>query len=404
MVDPSRVPVSGPLGAHASGLRSVLLEQGYTRLSARNVLYQVGHLSRWLDEQELQPHQLDSEQVERYLEHRRRSGFTARLTPRSLEPVLCYLRGVGAVPPAQVIVPEPTALSRLLDSYRKYLAHERGLFPSTINMYQRVARQFLSNRFGAQQAAEVARLTAADVTAFVLREARSSSIGYAKLKVTALRSLLRFLHVRGEVAGDLSAAVPAVAGWRLAGLPKALAPSEVRRLLRSRDRRTHVGRRDFAILLLMVRLGLRPGEVATLELDDIQWTRGELHVRGKGNRQDRLPLPRDVGEAVAVYLRRSRPRTALRAVFLAVRAPRGKLTRAAITALVGAAGKVAGLCGLGAHQLRHTAATQMLRNGVPLPDIGHVLRHRSLDTTAIYAKVDRRALSAVVRPWPGRRS
>jgi integrase len=199
----------------------------------------------------------------------------------------------------------------------------------------------------------------------------------------------------------LAAAVPALANRRLAGLPKAITPEEVQKLLQSCDRRTPVGRRDYAAVLLMVRLGLRAGEVAGLRLEDLDWTHGELVIRGKPRRQDRLPLPRDLGEAIVAYLKHGRPRSKYREIFLRVRAPHRPAGRPAVTSLVRAAGKRAGLDAVSAHRLRHTAATQMLRKGASLSEVAHVLRHRHIDTTAIYAKVDHRRLRSLGRAWPG---
>jgi len=236
----------------------------------------------------------------------------------------------------------------------------------------------------------------------VLAVCPGRSRGSAKLLVTALRSLLGFLHVEGMLAESLVGAVPSVAGWRLAGLPRGLEPAQARRLLASCDRRTTAGRRDFAILTLLLRLGLRRGEVARLELGDIDWRAGEIAIRGKGSRQERLPLPADVGEAVAGYLRRGRPASAQgRCVFVRVKAPHLPLTPAGVTQVVVSAGKRSGLGEIAAHRLRHTAATEMLRAGATLPEVGQVLRHRSLLTTAIYAKVDREALRTIARAWIG---
>jgi integrase/recombinase XerD len=220
--------------------------------------------------------------------------------------------------------------------------------------------------------------------------------------VTALRSLLGFLHVEGILQKSLVAAVPSAASWRLAGLPRGLKPNEVQRLLAAPDRRTRIGRRDFAVLMLLIRLGLRAGEVAALTLDDINWRAGELMVRGKGDRRERLPLPDDVGQALVGYLQRGRPATALtRHVFIRVRAPHGPMTTGAVSHAVFAAGRRAGLGTVRAHRLRHSAATQLLAAGAPLIEIGQLLRHRSQLTTAIYAKVDTEALRCLARPWPG---
>jgi integrase/recombinase XerD len=221
------------------------------------------------------------------------------------------------------------------------------------------------------------------------------------LIVCALRSFLHWLHLSGQAPGSLADAVPSVAGWRLSNLPKGLEPGQLRRLLASCDRRTPTGRRDYALLLLLSRLGLRAGEVARLSLDDIDWCCGQIVVVGKGNRAERLPLPADVGAAIAAYLRRGRPATAEgRSAFVRVHAPHRALTTGGVTMVVFDAGQRAGLGKIHAHRLRHTAATAMLRAGSPLPEIGQVLRHRSPLSTAIYAKVDRDALAVLARPWP----
>jgi integrase len=270
-----------------------------------------------------------------------------------------------------------------------------------VHHYSAVARQFLRWRFGEAQVIDVAALKANEVTSFALDAAGRYSIGMAKYAVTALRSFLRYLYLQGQVPVDFRGALPAIAGWRLTGIPKALTVLQVRKLLRACDRRRHVGRRDYAVLLLLARLGLRAGEVSALELEDVDWRHGEILVHGKGRRKERLPLPRDVGAALAQYLRLSRPSVSSRRLFMCVRAPHGPLNRSAVTALVRNACARADLPVVGAHRLRHTAATEMLRAGSSLDEIAQVLRHRSHDTTAIYAKVDRTALRALAWAWPG---
>lgn len=233
------------------------------------------------------------------------------------------------------------------------------------------------------------------------RAGRSGRVGSAKLIVCALRSLLRWLHLTGQVPSSLASAVPSVAGWRLSSLPKGLEPEQLRRLLAACDRRTRTGRRDYAVTLLLARLGLRAGEVARLGLDDIDWRHGEITILGKGNWGERLPLPADVGAAIAAYLRRGRPATAEgRSVFVRVHAPHRPLTSTGVSEVVHDAAQRAGLGKIHAHRLRHTAATAMLRAGSTLPEVGQVLRHRSMLSTAIYAKVDRDALAVLARPWP----
>jgi integrase/recombinase XerD len=393
---PRKVRVSGPLAPFAEGFGGELAARGYSPLSAASLLYVMAHLSRWLAGQGLAPADLGEGRAEEFLAERRRVGSTCWLSGRGLAPLLGYLRGLGVVPgPAGPAV--GTGADVLLGRYRDYLAGERGLAASTIDGYEAVARRFLAGR----AAPDLAGVNVAEVTGFVVAQCRGRGTGSAKILVTALRSLLRYLHLEGITSGGLASAVPAVAGWRGAGLPKALAAAQVAALLGSCDRDTAVGRRDFAVLTLLARLGLRACEVAALELGDVDWRAGELLVRGKGRRGERMPLPADVGEAVAGYLSDGRPRGQCRKVFAWSRAPYGDLTPSGVKSVVRRACDRAGLPQVGAHRLRHTAATQMLRAGSPLAEVGQVLRHRAAATTAIYAKVDDGALRTLARPWPG---
>jgi site-specific recombinase XerD len=359
----------------------------------------MAHLSRWLAANELDPAELTEERLEQFLEHRRAAGYTSWLSGRGLTPIVEYLRREGVVPEVAGNSSAVTPLEGLLQRYQQYLLQERGLVRATLRTYVGVARRFLSARSG--EAEPISNLTADDVTAFVVGEARRFSIGTAKLTVTALRSLLRYLYLQGTLSVDLAAAVPAVAGYRLSGLPKVLEPDQVGQLLSSVDRDTPNGRRDFAVLVVLTRLGLRAGEVASLRLDDVHWARGEISVHGKGNRRETLPLPEDVGQAVADYLRWGRPASPCRRLLLTTRAPYRGVASCTVTGIVNRAAARAGLGGLGAHALRHTAATRMLSRGASLPEVAQVLRHRSLGTTAIYAKVDREALRSLCRRWPG---
>jgi integrase/recombinase XerD len=401
MRDPSRVRVSGPLEEYASGFAAELARVGYMRDAVACQLRLMAHLSGWLAGKDMDAAGLTAAAAaEEFFAARRAAGHTTLRSSRALEPLLAYLRELGVVLPAAVVV-AATPAQELLERYRRYLLCERGLAAGTVRGYVDIVRSFVAGRLAADGSG-LERLAAGDVSGYVLAECPGRSQGSAKLLVTALRSLLGFLHVEGVLAESLRGAVPSVAGWRLAGLPRGLEPAQVRRLLAGCDRRSRVGRRDFAILTLLVRLGLRRGEVARLELRDVDWRAGEILIRGKGDRQERLPLPADIGEAIAGYLARGRPASAEgRCVFVRVKAPHRPLTPGGITNVVVAAGRRAGLGQIGAHQLRHTAATEMLRAGATLPEIGQVLRHRSLLTTAIYAKVDREALRSLARPWPG---
>ena len=390
----------GPLEVYAHGFAEELAGQGYLVTGAKGQLFLAAHLSRWLARRGLEPAALAApELAEEFFAERRSAGYTNYRTVKALVPLLVYLRGLGVVAPPPVA--ELTPAQALLERYRTYLVGERGLAATTARGYIDAVRPFVAARvIDAED--DLAGLTAAEVTAFVVVTCPGQTRGSARMTVTALRSLLAFLHVDGILSGSLVAAVPSAASWVLSGLPKGLAPGEVARLVAAPDRRRRVGCRDFAILLLLARLGLRAGEVAALELDDVDWRAGELTVRGKGNRHERLPLPDDVGQALVSYLQRGRPTTAQgRQLFVRVRAPHRPMTTAAVSNVVFAAGQRVGLGTVRAHRLRHTAATQLLAVGAPLVEIGQLLRHRSQLTTTIYAKVDTEALRTLARPWPG---
>ena len=394
------VRVSGPLAMFASGFGAELLRRGYRPRSAGEQLRLMADASEWLAGQGLGPCDLSAVRVAELMAARRAAGRSHLLSVCALVPLLEYLRGLGVVPAAVVMAPL-TAVERLIECYSAYLLERRGLAASTVRNYVGVARVFVSWREMTTGTLALGELDGAAVIAFVLGEAQRCSVGSAKCLVTRLRAFLRFLHVEGESGRDLTGAVPSVASWRLSGLVKALDGGSLRRLLASCDRRTRVGRRDFAVITVLSRLGLRAGEVAALRLADIDWRSGELLVRGKGGRQERLPLPGDVGEALAGWLSRGRPRCECVFVFTRVRAPLDGLSPSGVSAIVQHGCRRAGLPVVGAHRLRHTAATEMLRAGGSLTEVGQVLRHRSRDVTSIYAKVDRLALSAVVMPWPG---
>jgi len=400
MRDPSRVRVAGPLQQYARGFVVELDRLGYKPKAAAFQVQLMAHLSRWMDARHLGPMGLTPEAAGSFLAARRAEGYVMWLSPKALVPLLGFLRRLGAAPPPAAAPVTPAEM--LLGRYQRYLVTERGLAVVTARGYVDMVRPFLAGREEASGLALV-DLTAAEVTALVVAACPGKPKGTAKLTVTALRSLLRFLHVEGLSSGPLGEAVPAVASWRLAGLPRALEPGQVEALLASCDHNTAVGRRDLAMLTLLARLGLRAGEVAGLSLDDISWRAGEISVRGKGSRGERLRLPVDVGEAIAAYLADGRPEPfeGARQVFLRARAPHRGLASAGVTAAVCHAGQRAGIGRVSAHRLRHSAATAMLRSGAPLTEIGQVLRHSQLRSTAIYAKADLQALRALARPWPG---
>jgi len=368
-------------------------------------MYLMADVSRWLDANEVAPEAFTSARVNQFLASRRAAGQHRRLSPRGLIPLLGYLQAAGVL--AEEAEDEPKSPTDLLvKEFVGYLATERGLAPRTIVGYERVARRFLLDCAPDAHAKDwcVSDLDAAQVNVFLLKDTARLSVGSANNVTTALRALLRFFYVRGYTSTALSGCVPRGGNWRDSGRAVDLTSSDVSRLLASCDRRTAVGRRDFAILTLLSRLGLRASEVVDLTLEDLDWTIGEVTVSGKGGRRDQLPLPVDVGGALADYCRRGRPPTSHRVVFLHSRAPYGPLSYHAIGQIVMAACRRAGLPEVRAHRLRHASACSMRRAGAPLLEIGQVLRHRWAATTALYAKDDLEALAGIARPWPVVRS
>ncbi len=292
------------------------------------------------------------------------------------------------------------AVVLMLERYREYLVDERGLAAESVRCYLLDARVFLAELPGPVESV-LAGLSAGQVTGFFVDYCRDRNVGSAKAMVTGVRSFLRYLHVAGLIPGSLVGAVPAVASWRGASLPRALTTAQVQAMLDSCALATVVGRRDYAVLMLLARLGLRTVEVAALSVDDVDWRSGRLSIRGKGNRVEPMPLPADVGAAMVSYLTGGRPESDGRALFVRVRKPCVSLTAAAVRQIVVRACARAGMPRLGAHRLRHTLATDLLRAGTPLAQVAQVLRHRNQLSTAVYAKVDHAALSLLARPWPG---
>jgi site-specific recombinase XerD len=314
-----------------------------------------------------------------------------------------FLRGKRAIPAEKKLSFRLTPVELCVQTFERYLREERGLAKATILNYLGFIRSFLNDRFGDKRVI-LRSLSSSDVVKFVQSEVPRLHLKRAKLLTTALRSFLQFARYRGHITQDLTGAVPLVANWSMTSIPRAIPEDQVEHLLASIKRDTAIGRRDYAILLLLARLGLRSSEVVFLELDDIDWKAGRLSVCGKSGRQIELPLPAGVGEAIVAYLRDGRPRSACRRVFLRGRAPiRGFLGQSAIGSLVRHSLERAGIDAptKGAHQFRHGLATQMLRHGASLTEIGEVLNHRSPETTKIYTKVDLDALRALALPWPG---
>lgn len=391
------VHVVGPLGPCAQPFQEFLRVRGYTPLSQVNQFQVMTHLSKWMRGRELAVGDVTDARVEEYLQQRRADGYASFCSRASLRQLLTVLVACDA--PLTGTATEPASeLDVLLGEYASFLRQEEGLAASTTQAYALRARRFLT---GCGGVAKIPKLSAADVTKALLHETATLSVGSAQFYAVALRSLLRWCQLSGLIDVDLAGASLPVTGRRTSTLPRGISAADARALLRSCDRRTHTGRRDYAVIILLLRLGLRAGEVAALRLEDIDWRQGELTVHGKQGRIDRLSLPADVGEAMAAYLRHARPRgSARREVFLRDLAPRDGLTCEAVGFLVRRASVRAGLAPFGPHRLRHTLACGMVRAGVPLREIGQVLRHADGTSTTIYARVDVVQLRTVARPWP----
>jgi site-specific recombinase XerD len=391
----------GPLAPHIDGFVLSLVREGYSAASAKEKRDLTIDLSRWMERHKIPLQKLDEKQLAIFRANRRhRSSLQRRRDMCAAGQLLQYLRGLGCVTKRRAQI-ERTSLARLTNDFEQYLRSERGLSRSTLLDYPKIAGQFLKDRFG-NKSVQVKQLQPSDVHRFIIRHLKTRSRGQAKRAVSALRSFLRFLRQRNNITIDLAAAVPGVADWRFSYLPRSIPQWQVERILASCDRKTPIGRRDYAILLLLARLGLRAGEVVKMTLDDFDWKHGEVLVHGKDQREAQLPLPKDVGAALVSYLRHARPDCSTRRVFIRARAPRRSLNAASIGDVVHRALQRAGLNpGLkGSHLLRHSLATNLQSRGATLTEIGQLLRHTDLTTTQIYAKVDIGALRAIALPWP----
>jgi site-specific recombinase XerD len=391
---------ASPFGAQLDSFAAVLSALGYARASIRDRLWTVAAFGRWLKRRGLSATGLTRDAAAAFLRRRASRNRVHRGAAATLRLFFEHLEQQGLMPTSPCH--DPTPMQALQARYEAYLRDDRGLSPVTGPRHRCVLRRFLHFCFG-DGPIDVRALTAADVTRYVVAQTPTRSPASAQLHASTLRSFLRFLWQAGDLASDLTAAIPPVRRWRLVDVPKYLPPGDVTRVLRACDRTTSVGRRDSAILLLLARLGLRGGEVVRLELDDIDWHAGELTVRGKGSVRSRLPLPCDVGDALATYLHRDRPRCHTRRVFVRARAPhRGLGHPSTVSTLVRMALTRAGVNApmKGAHLLRHSLATDLLRRGASLADIGDVLRHQQAQTTEIYAKVDVTRLRVLAQPWP----
>lgn len=388
----------GRLGPFVDGYQVWLLEAGYTPQIARMMLRDLSRLGRWMDAEDVQIGALTVTDIESWLAARRAAGGYRVPPIRALRALLSYLGEVGVM--GEEDPPAFSPVEALVIGYRHWLIAERGLAAMTVLRYETLARRFLTGRVTPTDELGVAGLDGAVVSRFLLGECERVCLGSAKGKVAELRSLLRFLHVRGLTPRSLAESVPGVAGWRETTIPPTMPQADIEALLANCDRSTLDGARDRAMLMLLARLGLRSIEIARLQIDDLNWRGGDLLIRGKARRDDRLPIPEDVGAALAEYLT-LRGRQESRCVFLTLRAPTRPIRADLVGDVVQRHCRWAGVPHVGPHRLRHTLATRMLAAGAALSDISQVLRHSDLATTAIYAKVDLGRLREVARPWPG---
>ncbi len=398
---------TGPLAPHLSIFVTSLIAQQY----AASVIYikalHAFAFDRWLAKRRVVLADLGEVHLERYrhrrrLRHQRIRAETRRIEWCDVRQLLQFLRDHGVCPTVRV---KTTAAEDLVARYQQHLQDQQGLATTTIERYKTVAGQFLYERFG-NGAVDLRTLRADDAIAFVQRQTKRLQPPALKCVVNALRSFLRYAQYRGEVATALAAAVPAVAAWATTpALPKAISPEHAQRAIDSCNLSTRAGLRDRAVLLLLARLGLRAHEIIALQLEDCDWDGSHLRVRSKCKREQLLPIPADVGAAIASYLRQGRPASEDRHLFLRSMAPiRGLMPGSyAIGTIVRHALQRARVDAphYGSHQFRHALAVRMLQRGASLTEIGEVLRHQSPQTTSIYARVDIGALRPLAQPWPG---
>jgi len=398
----SRVP-EGPLAPHISAFAEFISAQGYALYSIHRQVYLAVCFSQWLKQKGVELHCISSDHPRQYLRYRARQIKPGRGDHAALQHLVEFLRDEAVIPTDEVLAPRLTPAECCARAYEQYLYEARGLAKATILNYVPFIRSFLDGRFG-KGTVTLSDLCAHDVVGFVQRQASHLNRKRAKLMTTAMRSFLRYVRYCGEVVLDLAAAVPIVANWSMPSIPRAICADKVQQLLASIDRNTAIGRRDYAILLLLARLGLRSSEVVFLKLDDIDWKAGTLSVRGKGGQCNKFPLFVEVGKAIAAYLQNGRPLTSNRRVFLRAKAPvRGFRGASGVGSIVRHSLKRAQINAptYGTHQFRHGLATEMLRQGASLSEIGDVLGHRHPQTTKIYTQVDLDALHTLALPWPG---
>jgi len=392
----------GPLGCYIDLFAEQLQREGHCQQGAWRNLRVVSDFSHWLARRHLDVGDVSEQTVNEYQSFRRRYRCPAIFDGPALNRLLDTLRDIGACPPRPIAVSD--FAGQIEEEFISHLLHDRGLAKVSVARHLPMVRTFLQERCNGR-ARDISKLTSGDVLDFVERHVHDHSPRSAQLMCWTLRSFARFLRYRGYVTSDLAAIVPSIRRWKLASLPSYILPDQIQSVLDACERDTPVGQRDYAILLLLARLGLRANEIVSLDLDDINWHAGTLMVHGKGRRRAELPLPDEVGVALVAYLERGRPQSRSRRVFIRHLAPhQGFASSSMVFNIARSAFDRAGIDTVaprGAHLFRHSLATQLLRSGASLTQIGQLLRHESPDTTRIYAKVDVDALRALGLPWPG---
>lgn len=397
---PSNRP--GPLDQYMSGFHSILLAQGYSNATLHAKLKMIFNFNKWLLTRDIKPYKINETVIKIFFKEQPRSGYIRRGDLAVLNALLKYLRDSGIAPKkVEKIVHDD--IQRIMCNFAEYLEKERGLAPASLNSYLPIILRFLNERFG-KNPVSLNEITLRDVTRFVVRCSRLWTPKRSQLMTSALRSFFRYLRFHGDITLDLAEAIPSVASWRLSELPKSLDQEDVYRLLQSCDQDTAVGQRDYTVLLILSRLGLRPCEIVNMTLNDIDWENGVMTIHGKGVQHNQMPIPHDVGEALSKYICKNRPPCATRRLFVRARAPQhGFSGSAAVDDIMRRALKRSGVKSLrkGAYLLRHSLACSMLRRGNSLMEIGEILRHSNINTTEIYAKVNINALAAIAQPWAG---
>ncbi len=387
---------SGCTGPHTDAFAAELVRLGFAPRRVGDLIYGVGHLGGWLDARDRPLCSLDETALRDFVEEvtsRSAGGGKPRYCRSGGRRFLKWARHRGIVTTASPNSGTP----QLIQDFEAWMVRHRDVSPVTLDNYRPPLRRFLD-----AVGADPGHFDAAGIRRFIVCESEQSGRGTAKLAVSAIRMLLRHLAIRGECAPQLVEAVPSVASWKLASLPKYLSRADVDRIIAACAQTTLAGRRDRAMILLMARLGLRSGDVAGLRCGDVDWGAATVNVSGKGRRPGRMPLPQDVGDAMLLWLAEGRPNSSDDHVFLRVRAPFGPMTKLGMNSVVLRAAKRAGLPipRVGPHMLRHSVATALLNDGLSLPGVAALLRHSRVDTTTIYAKVDVGLLASIARPWP----